>query len=155
MVRLDSSRVWMRLADVLGSALVTIDYRKQAPLHEHLAKQYGENKFDIVVDMVGAQELYINSLVFLKEGCVYVNIGDYTNGLWTTLLNWFLNTYWPELLGGTPRKFIMFGPWGATKLVDQLTTLMADGKIKPVIEKSVSFDQVLEVSEMKQVFYDC
>jgi NADPH:quinone reductase-like Zn-dependent oxidoreductase len=35
-----------------------IDYREKKPLHERLAKEFGDRKFDIVVDTVGAQELY-------------------------------------------------------------------------------------------------
>ncbi|PVI06486.1 NAD(P)-binding protein [Periconia macrospinosa] len=123
---------------------VTIDYRKEAPFSEYLAKEYGDRKFDIIVDTVGAQDVYTHSPAFLKDDCVYVNIGDYTNGLFRTVFHWFVNLYWPQWLGGTPRRFIMFGPWETPKVIDPLTKLMADGKIKPVIERTVAFDQVLE-----------
>ena len=119
-------------------------------MHEYLATEYGHKKFDIIVDLVGAQELYTHSPTLLKEDCVYVNIGDYTNGMWKTLLNWFLNVYWPEWLGGTARKYIMFGPWETPKVVDALVKLMADGKIQSVIERSIGFEQVLEVSKLAQ-----
>jgi NADPH:quinone reductase-like Zn-dependent oxidoreductase len=36
-----------------------IDYRDKKPLHEYLTKEFGPRKFDLVVDTVGAQELYL------------------------------------------------------------------------------------------------
>lgn len=121
-----------------------IDYREKAPLHEYLAQQYGEKKFDIIVDTVGAQDLYTHSPGYLKEDGPFVNIGDFTNGTWRTALHWFLNLFWPTWLGGTPRRYVMFGPGFDTVATNWFTTLVAEGKVKAVIDKSIAFDDLLE-----------
>jgi NADPH:quinone reductase-like Zn-dependent oxidoreductase len=123
-----------------------IDYRDKKPLHGYLAKEFGDRKFDFVLDTVGAQKLYENSPGYLKEDGVYVNIGDFTNGMWLTAFHWFLNYFRPVWLGGTPRRFIMFGPSVDGEAGDWLTKLIAEGNVRAVIDRSVSFDEVLEVS---------
>ncbi|KAF2691473.1 NAD(P)-binding protein [Lentithecium fluviatile CBS 122367] len=131
----------------LGADIV-IDYREKQPLHEYLAKEFGDRKFDIVVDTAGAQELYENSPAYLEEDGVYVNIGNLTNGLWLTAFHWFMNYFRPVWLGGTPRKFVMFGPTVRSEAGDWVTRLVAEGKVKAVIDRSVSFYQVLEAFDV-------
>jgi NADPH:quinone reductase-like Zn-dependent oxidoreductase len=134
------------LVKSLGADKV-FDYREKKPLlHERLAQEFGDRKFDIVVDLVGAQELYNKSPSFLKEDGVYVNIGDFTHGLWVTLFYWIMNYLRPVWLGGTPRKFIMFGPETGPEAGDWVQKLVAEKKVKAVIDRSIAFDQVLEVS---------
>jgi len=121
------------------------DYRDEKLLHQRLAQEFGDRKFDIVVDLVGAQELYNKSPSFLKEAGVYVNIGDFTHGLWITMFYWIMNCLRPVWLGGTPRKWIMFGPAAGPEAGVWVQNLVAEGKVKAVIDRSVAFDQVLEV----------
>jgi hypothetical protein len=115
-----------------------------------LAREFGDRKFDIVVDTVGAQELYEKSPSFLKEDGVYVNIGDFTHGMLATVYHWIVNYLRPVWLGGTPRKWIMFGPDVGPEAGVWVQKLVADGKVKAVIDRSVGFDQVLDVSTRNQ-----
>ncbi|KAJ5636030.1 uncharacterized protein N7484_009343 [Penicillium longicatenatum] len=62
------------LVKSLGAGEV-IDYRQHDPLHEYLAKEHAESRFDAIVDTVGIQELYSNSPRYLREGGRFVNIG--------------------------------------------------------------------------------
>jgi NADPH:quinone reductase-like Zn-dependent oxidoreductase len=121
------------------------DYRGKQPLDERLARGFGDRKFDIVVDTVGAQGLYEKSPSFLKEDGVYVNIGDFTHGLLVTIFYCIMNYLRPVWLGGTPRRWIMFGPDVGPEASVWVQKLVADGKVKAVIDKSVGFDQVLDV----------
>jgi NADPH:quinone reductase-like Zn-dependent oxidoreductase len=127
------------------------DYRGKQPLDERLAREFGDRKFDIVVDTVGAQGLYEKSPLFLKEDGVYVNIGDFTHGLLATIFYWIMNYLRPVWLGGTPRRWIMFGPDVGPDAGVWVQKLVADGKVKAVIDRSVGFDQVLDVSLCVQV----
>lgn len=93
----------------LGASKV-IDYQANAPLHQYLATEYGQpdQQFDFILDTVGSQALYINSPKYLKKGGVFVNIGDYTDGMFWTIFYTIMNHVRPTWLGGTPRKFVMF-----------------------------------------------
>jgi hypothetical protein len=87
-----------------------------------------------------------NSPSFLKEDGVYVNIGDFTHGLWKTMFYWAVNYLRPVWLGGTPRKWIMFGPQVGPEGGVWLQKLVAEEQVKAVIGKSITFDQLLQVS---------
>ncbi|KAF2241743.1 NAD(P)-binding protein [Trematosphaeria pertusa] len=138
------------LVQSLG-ATRAIDYRDKKPLHGYLAKEFGDRKIDVVVDTMGAQDLYTNSPKYLKEDGVFVNIGDYTSGTLLTAFYWLLNLFWPRWLGGTPRKFVMFGPDFGPDTVQWVQRMVGGGKMKAVIDRSVGFDQVLEVSTRREL----
>ncbi|KAF1952662.1 GroES-like protein [Byssothecium circinans] len=135
------------LVKSLGADRV-LDYRESDPLHVRLAKEFGERPFDIVIDTVRAQELYTNSPSYLKEDGIFLNIGDFTNGLFATAWNWLMNWCWPRWLGGTPRNYVMFGPDINPETVEQLLKLMEKGEIKAVKERTAEFDDVLEAFDI-------
>lgn len=124
-----------------------IDYRGQPSLQDRLAKDYADRPFDVIVDMVGNQDLYVNSPHYLKEDGVFVNIGDYTKGTFATALHWFLNTWWPRWLGGTPRNYKMFPPSFEPDVSVWFPSLIAKGQVRAVIERTMGFEEVLEVRD--------
>lgn len=139
----------LELVRELGASRA-IDYRANAPLPEFLAKEYGgpDQQFDFILDTVGSQELYINSPKYLREGGVFVNIGDYTNGTLKTAFHWILNYIRPTWLGGTPRKFVMFSGNVAPEGADWTVRYAAEGKLKAVIQKVYEFEEALEAFDL-------
>lgn len=132
---------------VLGlGASRTIDYRAKAPLHEYLAREYGTRPFDLVLDTVGAQELYTHSPGFLKEEGSFVNIGNYAYGRLWQMVYTAVNLLWPAWLGGTPRRFVVFGPGRDPDFVERLVGMVREGKIKVHVEKVFAFEELCDVS---------
>jgi NADPH:quinone reductase-like Zn-dependent oxidoreductase len=122
----------------------TIDYRKDTPLHDYLAKEYSDHPFDTIIDIVGNQSLYANSPKYLKEGSTFVNLGDFVHGPLWTIFYWFCNTWWPTWLGGTPRKYVMSVGQVDAKGVEMIGRWLEEGKLRAVLEKCVDFEQVLD-----------
>jgi NADPH:quinone reductase-like Zn-dependent oxidoreductase len=126
----------------------TIDYRSNSPLHAYLSKQYSERPFDFILDVMGNQEIYTHSPAYLKPDGTYMNIGDYTHGSFWTLWYWFSNTYWPQWLGGVPRKSMMFQGKRDQECIDNLVHFIRDGKIKGLVEKCFAFEDALDAYDL-------
>ncbi|KAF2709730.1 NAD(P)-binding protein [Pleomassaria siparia CBS 279.74] len=139
----------LELVKSLGASRV-IDYQAIGPLPEYLAREYGapDQQFDFILDTVGSQNLYTNSPKYLREGGIFMNIGDYTNGTVITALCWLLNIIQPTWLGGTPRKYVMFSGNVDLKGADWAVRYIAEGKLKAVIDKSYAFEEVLDVMDL-------
>ncbi len=62
----------------------------EAPLHGYLAKKYGSEPFDAILDTVGTQALFDNSPAFLKPDGKFVNVGameGLATGVWSIVKN--------------------------------------------------------------------
>lgn len=130
---------------------VLIDYRS-VNLPAHLTENYsGSNQFDIIVDCVGLNEVFLASPAFLKPDGFYANVGGaqdmYTlcqslGFLWIVLVN----TYFPSILGGTPRRhsFIMMSPEEGAATFKDSEYLVATGQVKMVIDSQFPMEDVLK-----------
>ncbi|KAJ5802811.1 uncharacterized protein N7503_005261 [Penicillium pulvis] len=141
----------VELVKSLGADEV-IDYRQHDPLHEYLAKEHGETRFDAIVDTVGIQELYTNSPGYLREGGRFINIGamqaQSANGslfafAWAMILNLAL----PAWLGGTPRRYQMVMGTPGVDVMTRVKELAEDGVLVPVIDSTWEMEDVLKAYE--------
>jgi NADPH:quinone reductase-like Zn-dependent oxidoreductase len=121
-----------------------VDYRVAGSLPAHLAKTYGERPFDIILDTVGTQALYEHCPAYLKPDGVYINVGAFEGVLWT-LWCWTKNLVWPKLLGGTPRRFVMFSTMPSAARAEKLAKMVEEGKLKVVVDSVFDMEDVLEV----------
>lgn len=124
--------------------LQVIDYRAMAPLPDYLARTYKDRPFDVILDAVGTQALYTQSPSYLKPKGVYVNVGALEGFMWT-LWCWAQNALWPTILGGTPRKYVMFSTVPNGKSAKKLADMVRAGKLRVVVDSIFEMDQVLEV----------
>lgn len=125
-----------------------IDYRKHAPLHDYLSKEYNDRPFDFILDTMGDQSIYTHSPAYLNPDGIYMNVGDYTHASFWTLWYWFSNAYWPKWLGGIPRKSMMFQIRMDQECSDDLVRLIREGKIKGQMEKCFAFEDALDAYDL-------
>lgn len=117
-----------------------IDYKTQDVV-ETLKR--GGRQFDLIIDNVGTQpEIYWQCHHYLKPTAKYVTVGMTIN-LWAVynMLSIFLI---PSFLGGGQRKYEFLT--ANSKAVDYaaIGKLLAEGKVKPVIEETFTLDTVPE-----------
>jgi NADPH:quinone reductase-like Zn-dependent oxidoreductase len=124
-----------------------IDYTAHGQLHEYLKSEFNDQAFDSILDTFGSQDLYVHSPAYLKPKGVYVNVGTMEDkssihSIW----RWAKNSNVPNVLGGTPRRFAMFGasvtPDGVRKLAEHARS----GHLKVFIDSTFKMEGVLEVS---------
>lgn len=78
----------------------------------------------------------MHSPQYLKAGSVYVNAGAY-EGILYTLFCAISNYYWPRLLGGTPRKWIMVRtPAIDNTKMERLLKLVETGQMRMRIDST-------------------
>ena len=122
-----------------------VDYRANAPLHVYLAKEYSQQPFDVILDTIGIQALFVNSPAYLKPEGLHVNVGAYEGHL-RTLLLWSMNVWLPKLLGGIPRKYIMFSTPPNKERLELLAKMVEEGKLKGVVDGPFEMEDALNVS---------
>ena len=115
-----------------------------APLPDHLARMYRDRPFDVILDTVGTQTLYERSSSYLKPKGVYVNVGSMEGFMWT-LWCWAKNALWPTILGGTPRRYVMFSTVTNGRSAEKLAEMVETGKLRVVVDSVFEMDRVLEV----------
>lgn len=127
-----------------------IDYTRFASLPEHLAERFGSNPFDAILDTVGSQALYQASPGFLKSKGSFVNVGTIeTPGQVTSLLRWAKNSNLPTILGGVPRKYIMFSASLSGENAEVLARLADEGKLRVIIDSVFALEDALKVIILK------
>jgi len=52
-----------------------VDYETKNPVHQYLAKEYSNPRFDCIIDAFGIQELYLHCHNFLAAAKPYVTVG--------------------------------------------------------------------------------
>lgn len=115
-----------------------------APLPDHLARTYRSRPFDVILDARGTQALFEQSPSYLKPDGLYVNVGDMEGFTWT-LWCWAKNALWPTILGGTPRRYVMFSTTPDGKGAEKLAEIVQAGKLKAVVDSVFDMDRALEV----------
>ena len=111
------------------------------------SRHLGVQPFDSIMDAVGSQDLYVHSPAYLKPKGIYVNVGSLGDkSSIHSILRWAKNANVPNILGGTPRKFAMFGasvtPDGVRKLAEHARS----GHLKVFIDSTFKMEDVLAVS---------
>ncbi len=92
------------------------------------------NDYDLVLDMIGGETL-VNSLKILKKGGMLVSIKDQdTQGL-------------AEKYGVRFEAFFM---WPSGKILTQLTQLINDNNLKPVIDRTFNFEDTQKAYDYLQ-----
>ncbi|KAB5513609.1 hypothetical protein GE09DRAFT_1295036 [Coniochaeta sp. 2T2.1] len=134
-----------------------VNYDVHENVAEELAKRYGGQKFDAIVDAVGADmRIYTRCAEYLKPEGVYSSVGVKLGGF--GLLNavsavWKMqmNALWPRAtwLLGTGRTWkatTMMGP--GLELMQCVVDMVGAGKLKVVVDSEWPFDQVLEAYDV-------
>ena len=129
------------------TCIKVIDYKATYPLHSFLAKEYGQQPFDIILDTVGSQDLYTMSPAYLKPKGLYVNVGTVGVSQLVALWRWFTNSTWPSILGGVPRKFIMFNTVPDKPRAKKIYQLAENKQLKIIVDSIYKMDDALEVSQ--------
>eukprot|EP01111_Echinosteliopsis_oligospora_P007716 TRINITY_DN2298_c0_g1_i1.p1 TRINITY_DN2298_c0_g1~~TRINITY_DN2298_c0_g1_i1.p1 ORF type:complete len:315 (+),score=120.19 TRINITY_DN2298_c0_g1_i1:61-1005(+) len=126
-----------------------LDY-KESDLSTQLATKYpvAEGKgFDIFFDTVGVQQLFDKCASYLNQNGTFVSIsGDLgTAGeIAKTGKDLFMNKFLPTVLGGVPRKFSFILMKTSKDKLLKLATLCDEGKLRPVVDSTHDFNNVLE-----------
>jgi NADPH:quinone reductase-like Zn-dependent oxidoreductase len=117
-----------------------IDYRSQDVAS---ALSSSQKPYDFVLDNVGTNfDLYWKSPNFTKPGAKYVQIGSEVT--MSSVYDLAFRFVLPKALGGGQRPF-SFG-MAATNFEDftEIGKLLADGKVKPVIDQVYALEDVPE-----------
>ncbi|GAA6061286.1 hypothetical protein JCM10212_004692 [Sporobolomyces blumeae] len=127
------------------------DYQGSTPLEDQLTRHVKDDKkeFDIVFDAIGVPSLYHASEGFLKKSGVYLDIaGPHLDGTISNLVYaaWYVvsSLARPKWLGGVARKYKFVSMQVKQHNVDEMTRLLSDGSIDPVVDSTYEFEQALE-----------
>ena len=124
-----------------------IDYTAHGQLHKYLQSTFKDQPFDSIMDAVGSQDLYVHSPAYLKPKGIYVNVGSMEDeSAFRSILRWAKNSNIPNVLGGTPRKFAMFGASVTQDGVKKLAEHAKRGYLKVFIDSTFKLEDVLAVS---------
>lgn len=126
--------------------LQAIDYRASHPLADFLAKHYGQQQFDVILDTVGSQDLYEHSPAYLNPSGVYVNVGNIGVSTALTVWRWLKNSFHPRLLGGVPRKFIQFSAIPTKERGEKIASLAAEKGFNILVGSTFKLEDALLVS---------
>ncbi|KAG2157418.1 NAD(P)-binding protein [Suillus clintonianus] len=132
-----------------------VDYTKK-PLHEHFMENPPSPKFDIIFDAVGLTDtaLYKSSNAYMKPKGVYISTGP-----WPDLKSWGGSTgvanllslgceiLRPSFLGGVNAKWTMVSVNHKPQDLAKLRDLVAEGKLKLVVDSVYGFEDVLSAYE--------
>jgi NADPH:quinone reductase-like Zn-dependent oxidoreductase len=117
-----------------------------------LAEEYANDKFDMVIDAVGIQDLYANSPSYLKAGKPYVSIGIQSKSKkisWGALFGvvgqMLSNMMWPRFFGGTDRPYIQVTAMANLTDMERAATMIRDGKLKVLVDHVWEMKNVLKV----------
>ncbi|GBF64514.1 zinc-type alcohol dehydrogenase-like protein [Trichophyton mentagrophytes] len=120
-------------------------------LVQHLSAKYGndEEKFDIIFDAYGSQDLWISSAKYLKPGKDHpyvtggpkmgVSIMEVPGFLWKVIMNSTLPTW----LGGVPRPYKQISAFTNTEAIERCRELAQTGEFNTHVGETWELDQAL------------
>ena len=119
-------------------------------MQRRLSEKYSNDKFDIVIDTYGIQELYEHCPGFLKEGGSFITVGiafaEYSYGsLLVAVSRMMKNILWPRILGGTPRRYVQVASVANLEGLQKLKGMCEDGKLKVPVDSLWDFPDVFKV----------
>jgi NADPH:quinone reductase-like Zn-dependent oxidoreductase len=128
-----------------------IDYTK-AQLPNQLSSNPPSVKYHTILDAVGLIEpaLYTQSPTYLAPGGVFVSTGPMPSLSWYGMSNLMLYVkaiITPTWIGGTPRPWKLVQVENKPETLKALSDLVADGKLKPVVDSVFSFADVHKAYE--------
>ena len=121
-----------------------------------LRRRFSEDQFDIILDCIGIQGIFVNSRHYLKPDGQYVAVGVKLKAwdLWGFLgcaKQMMLNALWPVTpwLGGTGRPWKAVSMMEAKKeVMERLVGLMDEGKLKVHVDSVWKFEDALKGYEV-------
>jgi len=126
-----------------------IDYT-QSPPHIYFVSNPPSAPFNLILDTIWDQpDLFLNSGKYLAPSGVFISVGaaipSFSELPWLFWKN-FQVVALPAFLGGVNRKFLHYGlgSTGWKNVLEALNVLLAEGKVKPVVDSVYSFDDALE-----------
>jgi hypothetical protein len=128
-----------------------IDYQAKAPVHQYLATQYSDSRFNVIIDAYGSHDLYTHCAGYLEPGKPFVTVGvafaEYTVSSMLYALSLMLkNTWWPRALGGCPRDYVCISAVVTLEALQRLRELVEQGKLAVVLDSCWDMGDVLKVS---------
>lgn len=95
---------------------------------------------------MGSQDLFVHSPAYLKPNGIYVNVGTLADrSAAQSIWRWVKNSYTPSILGGTTRKFSMFGSSITADGVRKLAESAQRGDLKVFIDSVFKMEDALAV----------
>lgn len=130
-----------------------VDYNLQAPVHEYLAKSFGEARFDSVIDAVGIQDLYYAAPKFLAEGKPYVTVGPRAyshtySGILSTVMTMLKNVLWPRFCGGVLRQYIQVAAAANLADMEELAKMLGKGTLRVRLDSCHGMEDAQKVEEL-------
>ncbi|THH14714.1 hypothetical protein EW146_g5661 [Bondarzewia mesenterica] len=124
-----------------------IDYTKQ-DLATYLSQNPPTTKFNVFLEAVGLADdsLYVQSEKYLAPGGVFLTVGPQPAG-WASvpkLLKLCIDLIRPTWLGGVNRKWMAPMVKQKEEDLEAIRKLIADGKVKPVVDSVYSFEDALK-----------
>lgn len=132
-----------------------VDYTKK-PLHEHFVENPPSPKFDIIFDAVALVDpaLYKYSNAYMKPKGVFISTGPWPNlKSWggstgvSKLLSLGCEILRPSFLGGVDAKWTMVGVAHKPQDLAKLRDLVAEGKLKVMVDSVYGFEDALGAYE--------
>ncbi|KAK3328290.1 hypothetical protein B0T19DRAFT_186331 [Cercophora scortea] len=133
-----------------------IDYTQFAKVEDELARRFGDQPFDAIVDGFGSQAVYKSCARYLKPGGIYSAAGVHASSMSVgpvlkSGLVMFANAIWPRSvwLGGTGRTWkavSMMDP--GRELMERLVGMFGEGKLRVAVDSEWPFEQVLEAYDV-------
>ncbi|CZT00213.1 related to zinc-binding oxidoreductase [Rhynchosporium agropyri] len=145
------SKANIELVKALGANEV-IDYQENAPVHKFLSAEFENDKFDVVMDAFGVQELFSNCEGFLKPGATFVSVGvalqTYSMGsILYSACQMAGNLLRPRILGGVNRQYLQVAATVTLNEMQRLADMARDGKLRVPIDSVWEIDDVLKAYE--------
>ncbi|KAH7089980.1 chaperonin 10-like protein [Paraphoma chrysanthemicola] len=141
---------WVKeLGTGVGNGEVWVIDREAEDLVPKLVREYGDERFDVLIDAVGIQEVFDNCPDFLKEGKPYVTVGpklgDYTYSSMLSMIGATAkNLLWPKILGGTPRPYVQVAAAATQVSMKELAEMVEKGVLKVHVGTLVEWDKTME-----------
>ncbi|CAE6519863.1 unnamed protein product [Rhizoctonia solani] len=123
-----------------------VDYTTQ-PIHAYFTANPPTPKFHGIFDCIGnTPQLFLRSPAYLAPSGKFVSTGpsmDKLSQLPSVIWGMLQTSAWPRWLGGVPRHFVtIIGLTSIDECLNEITKLVNDGQLKPLVDSVHSFDEV-------------